>query len=144
MVKLLPHEMADQGGLLDGTHNIALAAHGSIGTGSGYGFARRGISKFGDPRRFTGIYQKRNTGYNQHGYIAGKAKSTYYVRMRPYRPTNPQTVPQQANRSKFADACAAWPLLTEPEKAKYNSIGKKRGRTGRSLFISWYMKNTAT
>lgn len=143
MVKLKPHEMADQGGLLDGTHNIALAAHGSIGYGSGYGFARRGISKFGDTRRFTGIYQKRNTGYNQHGYIPGKPKRTYYVRMRPYRPTNPRTEAQQANRTKFADANVAWPLLTEDERAKYNAIGKKRGRTGRSLFISWYMKNTA-
>lgn len=143
MVKLKAHEMADAEGLLNGTHNIALEAHGKLGTGSGYGFARRGISKFGDQRRFTGIYQKRNTGYNQHGYIPGKPKRTYYVRMRPYRPTNPQTPLQQANRSKFADACAAWPLLTEDEKAYYNSIGKKRGRPGRSLFISWYMKNTA-
>lgn len=143
MVKLKAHEMADAEGLLNGTHNIAIEAHGKLGTGSGYGFARRGISQFGDQRRFTGIYQKRNTGYNQHGYIPGKPKRTYYVRMRPYRPTNPRTVPQQANRSKFADACAAWPLLTDDEKAKYNAIGKKRGRPGRSLFISWYMKNTA-
>lgn len=131
------------GGILDGEHNIALGARGKIGTGSGYGFARRGVSKFGDNRRFTGIYQKRVTGYNQHGRIPGRPRTTYFVRMRPYRPTNPRTEVQQANRNKFADACAAWPLLTDEEKKYYNELGKKRGRAGRSLFISWYMKSSA-
>ena len=42
-----------------------------------------------------------------------------YGKQEQYRytvPTNPQTAPQQANRSKFANAVAAWQALSEAEK----------------------------
>lgn len=127
-------------GLLGGQSMAGLAQKYSIGRSCGFGFIRFGSTQFGDSRYFSGIYQKRVTGYNQTGRIAGRPRRTYYVRMRTYRPTNPQTIPQQANRTKFADASSAWSLLTTVEKSVYNNRGKRRNRIGRNLFISEYMK----
>lgn len=128
-------------GLLGGQSMAGLTQKYGIGRSCGFGFIRFGSTQFGDSRFFSGIYQKRVTGYNQTGRIASRPRRTYYVRMRTYRPTNPQTVPQQANRTKFADASAAWSLLTTVEKSVYNTRGKRRNRIGRNLFISEYMKN---
>lgn len=120
---------------------FGLQARGKAGAAGGFGFARFGSSKFGQTARTGGIYQRRVTGYNQVGVIAGRPRKTYYVKMRNYRPTNPQTPKQQAHRAKMTAAVAAWSSLTDIEKSRYNERGKRANKTGRNLFISWYLKN---
>lgn len=130
----------------DGTYEpessmFALQARGKTGRSGGFGFIRFGYSNFGATNFTGGIYQKRVTGYNHTGRIAGRKRRAYYVKMRPYRPTNPQTEEQQANRNKMALAVAAWSDLTPVEKSYYNERGKRYNKVGRNLFISWYLKN---
>lgn len=60
------------------------------------------------------------------------------VKMKFYTPTNPQTIPQEANRSKFAAAMAAWGDLTDEEKAVYNKRAKRLSLYGRNLFVREY------
>ncbi len=74
-----------------------------------------------------GIYQMRMT---KRGKVP--------VKMKFYTPTNPRTVPQQANRTKFATAMAAWMALTPADKAVYNARAKKRNMFGWGLFIREY------
>jgi hypothetical protein len=87
----------------------------------------RGVFGYGDavPESiYHGIYQMRKC---KEGIIP--------VQMKFYRPTNPQTVPQQANRSKMQIAVSAWQELTNEQKEVYNknAIGQKL--TGYNLFI---------
>jgi len=60
------------------------------------------------------------------------------IKMKFYTPTNPQTVPQEANRQKFADAMSAWGALTMEQKSVYNQRAKKRQMFGWGLFIREY------
>lgn len=83
-----------------------------------------------DPLGVKGIYQARMT---KRGKVP--------VKMRFYRPTNPQTVPQEANRAKFAAAMSAWQALTSDEKAAYTERAKRRGMFGWGLFIRDYFQN---
>ena len=130
----------------DGTVNtqysmLALAVKGKAGPSSGFGFTRFGTGKFGNSNRFGGIYQRRVTGYNRYGRNPARPRRTYYVKMRTYRPTNPRSPAQQAQRGKMALAWAAWAALDPVDKSGYNSRGKRAGREGHHLFISWYLKN---
>lgn len=119
---------------------FSLSTRGKTGPGGGFGFIRFANSRFGDTRTHGGIYRKKYTGYNQYGYSPIRKRNTIFQRMRYYRPTNPRTVEQQSNRNKFAEAVAAWPLLTDEQKTYYNERGKRMNKSGRNLFISWYMK----
>lgn len=112
-----------------------------MGPGAGYGFARRGDSKYGDKRRHGGVYQRRLAGFKRSAGDDSRDHYYTYAKMRYYRPTNPRTVKQQINRNKFSEASAAWSLLTPVEKSVYNERGKKRSRVGRNIFISEYMKS---
>lgn len=140
MVKIISEMVDSPEDILDGKHMLNAETHGVIGWGAGFGFARYSDAKFGDGDRIGGIYQRRVTGYNRHGINPNRPRRSYYVRMRKYRPTNPRTEAQQANRTKFANANSAWNGLTPEEKMHYNKIGKKSSKQGRSVFISWYMK----
>lgn len=141
MVKVKPI-VKDENGELDTLQSmLALQARGKTGPGGGFGFVRFGHSHFGATNHAGGILQKRVTGYNQYGRNPARPRRAYYVRMRPYRPTNPQTPLQQANRAKMADAVSAWNGLTPVEKLGYNERGKRANKIGRNLFISWYLKN---
>lgn len=111
-----------------------------LGRSCGFGNSRFGFAPIGDDRFIQGVYQKRVTGYNHKGRIAGRPRNSYIVRMTSYRPTNPQTVPQQNWRAIFADAVLNWRLLTDEEKQPYNMRGIKASKPGRSLFISEYLK----
>lgn len=118
---------------------LSLGMRGKVGAAAGCGFATCGAALAGGTAWGAGIYQSRLNGYNQyHSDRVGKRKR-YYVLMRPYAPTNPRTIPQQANRTKFADARAAWQSLTNEEKRKYNERGAKQGLPGHCLFTRWYM-----
>jgi hypothetical protein len=61
------------------------------------------------------------------------------VRMRFYTPYNPQTVPQQANRSKFALAVSAWQVLTLEQKKVYHKRATGKHLSGYNLFLREYM-----
>lgn len=110
-----------------------------MGPGAGFGFARRGDGKYGDNRRFGGVYQRRLAGFKRSAADNPKKHYYTYTKMRYYRPTNPRTELQQAGRNKFAEAVAAWSALTTVEKSVYNERGKKNNRIGRNIFISEYM-----
>lgn len=140
MVKIISEMVEVPEDILDGKHMLNAKTHGIIGWGNGFGFARFSDAKFGDSNRISGIYQRRVTGYNRHGINPERPRRSYFVRMKKYRPTNPQTPLQQANRNKFKDANDAWNELTPDQKMPYNKTGKKSGKQGRSVFISWYMK----
>lgn len=140
MVKLISEMVERPEDILDGKHMLNTQTRGTIGWGAGFGFARYSDAKFGDGDRIGGIYQRRVTGYNRHGINPDRPRRSYYVRMRKYRPTNPRSEAQQANRARFTAANAAWSELTPEEKVYYNKRGKKSGKQGRSVFISWYMK----
>lgn len=141
MVKVKPVVLKEDGTLDVHKSMLAIAAHGKSGEGAGFGFLRFGASHFGELSHGGGILQRRWTGYNHTGKIPGKKREAYFVRMRPYRPANPRTEKQQAWRDVFSAACQAWNDLTPVEKSYYNSRGKRVGKVGRSLFISWYLKN---
>lgn len=97
----------------------------------GIGISGR-IGKTGDPDplNVNGIYQMRMTK-------RGKRP----VKMKFYTPTNPQTVAQQANRTKFANAMEAWGALSSVDKAVYNARAKRRNMFGKGLFIREYYQN---
>jgi len=127
--------------IMNGEVMAGIAQHKKTGRSCGLGSMRVGFGYLGDNRKFQGVYQKRVTGYNQTGRIAGRPRRTYYVRLRSYRPTNPQTVAQQANRQKMADACVAWNMLTPVDKYGYNERGRRLNRIPRMIFISEYLKS---
>lgn len=118
----------------------SLTVQNLFGTSAGYGFAVLGRAQCGDDNFVGGIYQKRHTGYNQTGRIAGRVRKTYYVLMRDNPTTNPNTEAQQTQRSKFADAVSAWQGLTNEQKANYNTRRNIGARSGYNIFISEYMK----
>lgn len=90
------------------------------------------IGKAGDPDPLgvNGIYQMRMTR-------TGKRP----VKMKFYVPTNPQTEPQEANRSKFATAMAEWMSLTTEQKQTYTVRAKKRNMFGHGLFVREYYQS---
>lgn len=63
------------------------------------------------------------------------------IREKYYVTDNPRTENQQANRSKFADAVAAWELLSMEEQIYWNKLGYPRNMAGRNRYIRWYMLN---
>lgn len=140
MVKVLPIGQKGIEGILNGETMAGIRQTGSIRRGDGFGFIRLGHSTFGTIAHVGGIYQKRVTGYNNTGRKAHLPRNAYYVRMRYYRPTNPNTPAQQAGRSKFADAVAGWAALTAAEKEEYNKRAHKLSRRGRNLYISEFMR----
>lgn len=93
------------------------------------GTAIVGINELGDLDIRSGVYQGRPT-----------SKGRITVRMKYYRPTNPQTVAQQANRAKYTDAVLAWQNLTDEQKTFYNKEGLKRRKRGYDYFRSLHLK----
>ena len=97
----------------------------------GYGVAGKlGRPDKPDPLNVHGIWQMRLTK-------RGKRP----VKMRFYRPTNPRTPAQQANRQKFADAMAAWQALTPAQRQEYTAEAKKQNMFGWGLFIRRYYQS---
>lgn len=87
---------------------------------------RKRLGSFGDPDpdNIYGIYQMRT----RFGHRIN-VKEKFYV------PTNPQTVPQQANRQDFADAVVAWQGLSDSQKQVYNKRARTRHMSGYNLFL---------
>jgi len=141
MVRVKPIGFGGVAGVLNGTTMAGLTQTKKTGRSAGLGAMRVGFSFLGDNRYFQGVYQKRVTGYNNTGRIDHLPRKSYYVRMRSYRPTNPRTPLQQANRQKLLDANQAWKDLTPVDKSVYNERGKRQNRIGRMIFISQFMKS---
>ena len=93
-----------------------------------YGEREYGACIYGEEGEHYGIYQVRT---RWGGQIQVKEKF--------YTPANPQTVPQQANRQKWADAVTGWQALTELQKESYNTRAKYKSYTGYNLYIREYM-----
>lgn len=140
VVKVKPIGFGGVEAILNGETMAGLRQTGTIRGGDGLGFIRLGHSSLGASAFIGGVYQRRVTGYNNTGRKVHLPRKTYYVKMRYYRPTNPNSSAQQAGRSKFADAVAGWAALTAAEKEEYNKRAHKLSRRGRNLYISEYMR----
>jgi hypothetical protein len=77
-----------------------------------------------------GIYQKCRSNGEQK-----------FKRLKFYRPTNPQTAPQQANRSKFALAVQAYQALTPEEKKAWRALKYPRFMSGYNRFLREFMRD---
>lgn len=126
--------------LFAGDQIVGLSQRGKFTRSAGCGFATCGLAKCGDSLLIGGIYQSRRSGYNNWTGPPPANAPTYFVKMRSYQPTNPQTVEQQANRNKFRDGIDSWQALTTLEKSAYNKRASRKGRVGYFLFMSEYMK----
>ena len=107
-----------------------LGASGKLGSSAGYGRAQCGLTRAGDPCYVSGIYQMRLT-----------KKGKRPIRMKFYTPTNPMTVLQQANRTKFATAMSTWGALTPEEKQPYIERAKRRQMKPWGLFVREYYQS---
>lgn len=88
-----------------------------------------------------GIYQRRWNGYNNVIKKPKNQRKMYYIREKYYKPTNPRTSKQQANRAPIARAVQAWQNLSEQERESWREIGRPILKRGVDLFISDYIKN---
>ena len=91
---------------------------------------KKKLGNFGDPDplNLNGIYQVRTRGKHQT-----QVKEKFYV------PTNPQSIPQQANRQKLANGVIAWQALSDSEKQAYNKRATRKPFFGYHLFLREYM-----
>lgn len=140
MVKVKPIGYGGVEGVFSGSTMAGLQQRGSIRRGDGLGFIRCGHSRLGSTAYIGGIYQKRVTGYNNYGRRPDLPRVSYYVKMRYYKPTNPNTAAQQARRSKFAEAVASWKGLSAAQKMIYNNRAHRQSRRGQNLYISEFMR----
>lgn len=118
---------------LYGEKRFAQISYGEVAANYGllyFGTTIMGKHKYAGDKEFYGIYQRR-TGVN------GKIT----VRRKFYIPSNPKTVPQQANRSKFADAVNFWQGLTDQQKAEYNKRVAHKNFSGYNLCIREYLSS---
>jgi len=86
-----------------------------------------------------GIYQQRikRKGFWTKDWQPRGRKANF--KMKFYTPFNPQTVPQQANRSKFAIAISNWQGFTNEQRLVYNRRSKRLRMSGYNLYIKEYM-----
>jgi len=101
------------------------------GTKNGIGIGiRKKLGHVGlpDPKGIYGIYRVRH----RWGKVI-QEKLPFYI------PTNPRSIPQQANRGKLTNAVTAWQALTEEQQEVYNKRIKEKQMSGYNLFISEYL-----
>lgn len=97
---------------------------------SEYGAKDYGNFEYGDTGNIWGLYQRRHN----------KSK-VIYSRLKFYTPKNPQTAPQQNNRTKFTNGMTAWGNLTANQKNVYNERAKAKHLHGVNLFLREYLKS---
>ncbi len=93
-----------------------------------YGVSSFGGINFGDHLIMSGIFFRNNE--------SGKVK---YYRKDYCIPTNPQSVPQQANRAKMTAAVLAWQGLTSEQQSVYNKSAIGKGMSGYNLFLKQHL-----
>jgi len=109
---------------------MSLQLRGQLGFNSGCGMARCGYSRCGASKIFGGIYQRTKT-----------LEGWRIVRKRYHRPTNPQTVPQQAWRAVFAAGVSGYQALTSDQKKALNIEARKYRQSGLTLFLRRYLQS---
>ena len=123
---------------------IALTTRGPFAFGRGYGGNQYGKSRFGSSVDSAGIYQRKRVGVGSTLPPYKRGNRWGMSRMAHYRPTNPQTVPQQAWRSEFADGMAQYALLTSDEKALLSKEARKTRMLGFNLFMRRWLQSRRT
>lgn len=93
------------------------------------GVREYGKVKYGTNDIRIGIYQRRH-----------KESKVIYNRLKFYIPKNPQTIPQQAQRTIFTNGMIAWKNLTQEQKNAYNKKAHKKHLHGVNLFLREYLK----
>lgn len=95
---------------------------------SEFGCSAYGGGEYGNTILLSGIYQSRNS-------LAGLSitREKYYI------PKNPRSIPQQANRDKYAFGVAAWQALSSAEKEQYNKRVIGLDMSGYNLFLKEYL-----
>ena len=104
-----------------------------------YGQKFYGDNEYGSDNQIAGIYQQRR---ERESYLGPGDKETgkpHTVLKPNYTPQNPQTVPQQANRQKYADSIIAWQALTPEQKENEHKKASKLAKRGYDLFRSVYL-----
>ncbi len=99
-----------------------------LGQTSVYGCHQYGRFYYGEDDDHYGVYLVRRG-------VAGQL----IIKRRFAFGTNPQTVPQQANRQVYADGVVAWQNLTDEQKSVYNDNAKRKGFSGYNLFLREYL-----
>jgi len=99
-----------------------------LGRSSEYGQRLYGKFEYGEQNNKFGIYQMR-TKYGKQVIV----KEIFYW------PSNPQSVPQQANRQKLTDAVIAWQALTDNQKEIYNERARYKLYSGYNLYLKEYI-----
>jgi hypothetical protein len=138
-MNVVPLDHTKPRGTISPRETLSGSMRGKVSISSGFGLYPPGVAQCGYYFPISGIYCERPGGYNQFNPTGRDPKLKKRFRKIYYRPTNPQTVPQQAHRAIFAAAVAGWQSLTDEEKSVYNKRGSKRARRGMDLFISEYL-----
>lgn len=109
----------------------------------GFGKSKYGSNKYGEKCMFTVLSNMKF--FTARKQIGKCVIFRYYSRkhlQQAYRyvvPHNPMTVAQQANRSKFANAMAAWAVLPDAQKEQYKHRVRDRKMYPKNLFVKEYM-----
>ncbi len=106
---------------------------GRIGRGVYYGSSHYGLLNYGFENKFSAIYQRRFIKKYQR-------KGTQIVKMRFYRPPNPQTDLQQKNRARMTSAVLTYKTLKNQglfDLVKSPIFNKK---TGYHAFIPLFLR----
>lgn len=96
---------------------------------------------FGDDDERMGVYHIRRELPNFHAHTKPTLGAQVTNRMRYYYPSNPRTIPQQANRSKFADAVNAWQSLTDEQRMLYRSSVRVERMSAYNHFIKNWLNS---
>jgi hypothetical protein len=81
-----------------------------------------------NPPEFWGIYQQRHCKAGQKT-----------IKMKFYKPRNPKTPAQMAQREKMRLAVPAWRNLTSEEKRVYNLRAGSKNMSGYNLFLKQFL-----
>jgi len=118
-----------------------MEVRGHFGRSLNVGRMRLGYNYVGADVPSFGIYSRKVYGQGVTLKPSKRGDRWGLSRMVFYRPTNPQTVPQQAWRAVFAEAISTWRGLTDLERASYSKKARTRGMSGYNLFISNWLQS---
>lgn len=105
-----------------------IAVRGKLGKMAIYGGINYGWIDYGSQDDEVGIYQMRRV-----------KEGLRPVKMIFYHPTYRTNAALLANRTKFADAVAAWQALTAEQKKAYNGRVRRLRMSGYNLFLKEYL-----
>lgn len=104
-----------------------------------YGVASPGKERYGQVQMPWGVYRVRHV--REKFFEAGdKERGEQYIQKNEfYIPANPQSVPQQTNRAKYAAAIVGWQGLTSSQKDVYNKKAEGKKMSGFNIYIREHM-----